>query len=46
MDAANNNLSSSSELENTLTQHDNPIRIGELQWSLIEMVDRSNIYRC
>jgi hypothetical protein len=31
MDAANNNLSSSSELENTLTQHDNPIRIGELQ---------------
>ena len=30
MDAANNILSSSSELENTLTQHNNPIRIGKL----------------
>jgi hypothetical protein len=31
MDTANNILSSSSELKNTLKQHDNPIRIGELQ---------------
>ena len=31
MDAANNILSSSSELKNTLKQHDNPICIGELQ---------------
>ena len=42
----NNILSSSSELKNTLKQHDNPIRIGELQWSLIEMVDRGDRYRC
>jgi len=33
MDTANNILSSSSELKNTLKQHDNPIRIGELQLS-------------
>jgi hypothetical protein len=30
MNIADNILSASSELENTLTQHNNPIRIGKL----------------
>jgi hypothetical protein len=44
MNTADYFLSSSSELENTLTEHSNPIRIGKFQLSYIEMVDRGD--RC
>jgi len=45
MNIADNILSASSELENTLTQHNNPIRIGDYEYTSMEAFHSSG-HRC